>query len=448
MKIIIAGAGEVGTHLAQSLSREEEQEITLIDPQRAVVTDLKKHLDAYILQGNPTYLEDLKRAQVQSADLFISVMPGESENLLACMMASQLGAKSTIARINNHIFLQSEYKRLFEKFGVDRLVYPEELAAENIADSFKYPWARIYIELLNGAFVLVGVKVRNGSELVNRKLNAFKSEGEKRLHVVAIKRFSQTIIPTGESVIEHGDVVFFICLSKDVELIRRLANKRKRTVKDVVLLGGSRIALRTIEKSPSHLRFHLIENNPDKLKNIENSLAPNVRIYEADGRDLAVLEEIGMDTETVFVALTQNSETNILACLAAKRYDVCKTIAKEENIDYIPLAERLDIGTIINKKLIAAGYIYRELLGADTNSVKSLTIAEADVAELQVRYGSKITQKPVKDLGLPSGITLGGLIRNGVAQMINGDTLIQPYDNVVVFCTEVAMSKLSRWFSA
>ncbi len=206
--------------------------------------------------------------------------------------------------------------------------------------------------------------------------------------------------------------------------------------------------MRAIEKVPSNIHFQLVEKDPERIASIENLIPRNVDIYEGDGRDLSVLEELHMDKETVFVALTENSETNILACLAAKRFEVCKTIAKEENIDYIPLAEKLDIGTIINKKLIAAGYIYRALLGSDTKNVKSLSIARADVAELQAKTGSPITQKPVKDLDLPEGITLGGVVRNGIPYMIDGDTILQPYDNVIVFCTGVPMNKLHRWFSS
>ncbi|MDY6147859.1 MAG: Trk system potassium transporter TrkA [Porphyromonas sp.] len=448
MKIIIAGAGEVGTHLARNLAGEEQQDITLMDPDCNVINNFKRRSEIFSVVANPTVLSDLQVCQVDSADLFVSVMPDESNNLLACMMASRLGAKNTIARINNHLYLGEEYKHFFEQLGVNRLIYPEELAAREIADSLKHPWARVYLELLNGAFVLVGVKVRDGSRMVGKPLSFFKEEGEKRVHVVAIKRFDKTIIPRGTTRVESGDVVFFICLSKDIEIVRELTDKPRRKVSNIVILGGSLIAMRAIEKVPSNIHFQLVEKDPERIASIENLIPRNVDIYEGDGRDLSVLEELHMDKETVFVALTENSETNILACLAAKRFEVCKTIAKEENIDYIPLAEKLDIGTIINKKLIAAGYIYRALLGSDTKNVKSLSIARADVAELQAKTGSPITQKPVKDLDLPEGITLGGVVRNGIPYMIDGDTILQPYDNVIVFCTGVPMNKLHRWFSS
>lgn len=447
MKIVIAGAGEVGKHLAEKLSGEEQQEITLMDPDRNVINNLNKRTETFCIAANPAVLHDLQSCQVQNADLFIGVMPDESSNLLACMMASRLGVKSTIARINNHLYLSEEYQHIFQDMGVNKLIYPEELAAQSIADNLKHPWARLYIELLNGAFVLVGVKVRRGSRLVGQPLSFFKGEGEKKVHIVAIKRFDQTIIPNGSTQIEHGDVVFFICLSKDLEIVRELTNKPKYKVRRIVILGGSLIAMRTIEKVSSHIHFHLVEKDHDRIKEISDLIPSNVQVYEGDGRDLSVLEELHMDEETVFIALTENSETNILACLTAKRFNVCKTIAKEENIDYIPLAEKLDIGTIINKKLIAASYIHRELLGIDTKNLKSLTIANADVVELQAKNDTLITRTQVKDLNIPEGITFGGLIRNGIPQMIEGNTVIQPYDSVILFCSGISMTRLNHWFT-
>lgn len=448
MRIVIAGAGEVGSHLVYKLAGEEQQSTTLIDPDRDRLRRVQQKFDAYTVEGDPTKLEDLRLTEVHDCDLFVSVMPGEAENLIACMLASQLGAKKTIARINNHRYLSEHYRRLFGSMGIDNLIYPEELAAEEIANSFKHPWARVYLELLNGAFVLVGVKVRTGSELLGRPLSWTKELGGKTFHVVSIKRRDETLIPDGQTTIEHGDIVFFTCLSKDIDQVRRLCNKQKQHIRRVVMLGGSIIALRTVSKASGSIDFHLIEKDIDRIKEIENTLPSNVHLYDGDGRDLSLLSEIGMGEDTIFVSLTGNSETNILACLAAKRFKVAKTIAKEENIDYIPLAERLDIGTIINKKVIAAGYIFHALLGSDTKTVKSLTIAHTDVAELQAKSGSPITKKPIQDLGLPQGITLGGLVRNGVPMMIDGQMEIQPYDSVVVFCTNTSMDKLSKLFNA
>lgn len=447
MKIIIAGAGEVGTHLALKFSREELQDITLIDPD---AKQIEKFAQAEILSvtGDPLEASLLKECGIAGTDLFISVMPDELTNILACTLAASLGAKETTARINNHRYLGSEYARFLDGLGVKSLIYPEELAAEEINATLSNPWARLYIELFNGNIVLAGVKVREGSQLIGKTLIELPQPERKRYHVVAIKRNSDTIIPTGTTRIEHGDIVFFTALGSDVDEVRRLAGKRKVEVRNVVIMGASSIALRTIQKANPAIKFSLIEREKKRITEISDQLPSNVKLFHGDGRDPSQLMEAGLDNAQVFIALTENSETNVLACLAAKRYNVFKTIAKEENIDYIPLAERLDIGTIINKKLIAAGHIYRTLLGKDTSSVKCLTIANADVAEIVALTNSPITGKAVKYLNLPKGITLGGMVRNGIPRIIDGNTIINPYDLVVVFCHGIPMSQVKALFEA
>ncbi|WP_329903049.1 Trk system potassium transporter TrkA [Porphyromonas pogonae] len=446
MRIVIAGAGEVGTHLAKMLSHED-QDIILIDSDPDRLAFASRRLELMTQVGNPTSLIDLQEAGINKADLFISVTPEESTNITACMLASKLGAQRTIARINNHEYLQGDNHDFFEEMGVDSMIYPEELAAIEIVSTIGNPWARQYIELFNGSIVLIGVKVREGAPLVGKYLHELHKDNNKMFHIVAIKRDFETIIPSGYSQVLHNDIVFFTCSPDSIEDVRRMAGKRNPAVKKVVIMGASRIALRTIMHLPSHIKVCLIEQNKQKCLNLSSVVPSNVEIYHGDGRDPLILKEVGLEEAQVFIALSENSETNVLACLAAKRYGVFKTIAKEENIDYIPLAYRLDIGTLINKKLMAAGHIYRLLLGVDTSSVKCLTVANADVAELIAKRNSKITQKPIKDYKLSPNITFGGLVRNGVPMMINGDTQIEPYDHVVVFCHDISMSKLKDFFS-
>jgi trk system potassium uptake protein TrkA len=244
-----------------------------------------------------------------------------------------------------------------------------------------------------------------------------------------------------------GDIVFFTTTKEHIEDVRKLAGKKDPEVKKVVIMGGSRIALRTCQYLPNNIRVKVIETNKDKSYKIAERVPGNVLIINGDGRDTDLLLQEGIQDAQAFIALTENSSTNILACLAAKRFGVFKTIAKIENIDYISMAENMDIGTVINKKLIAASYIYQFLLDADVSNVKCLTFANADMAELVARPDSKVTRKEVKDLHLPKDMTLGGLIRDGVPMMIKGDTRIQPYDHVAVFCLDTAMRKLEDYFN-
>ena len=445
MKIIIAGAGEVVTHLAKMLS-QEKQDIILMDPNEERLNFTNSSMEILPMVGNPTSIRDLEEAGIRKADLFVSVTPEETTNVAASILASKLGAHKTLARINNYEYLLPKNKELFEKMGIDSMIYPEMLAAKEIVTAVRRPWTRQYWELFGGALILIGVKVRDNSRLVNKHLSELLNE-QKLYHIVAIKRQNETIIPRGTDRIESGDIVFFTTTKSHIEDVRLHAGKRDPEVKKVIIMGGSRIAIRTCQYLPNNIRVKVIETNKEKSHRIAEVVPGNVLIINGDGRDTDLLMQEGIKDAQAFIALTDNSSTNILACLAAKRAGVFKTIAKIENIDYIPLAESMDIGSVINKKLIAASHIYQFLLDADVSNVKCLTFANADVAELVARPDSKITRKQVKDLNLPKDLTLGGLIRDGEPMMIKGDTHIQAYDHVVVFCLDTAMRKLEDYFN-
>lgn len=450
MRIVIAGAGEVGTHLAKMLSNEE-QNIVLMDQDGKKLERASHHLEVLPIEGSPTLLSDLERAHVAGADLFVGVTPDEATNVMACMLAKRVGARHTIARINNPEYLESEYNILMEELGVDSMIYPEELAAREIGSIIEYPWARQYVTLFNGALALVGVKVRNGAPIVGQYLKDLKTllQGDdgKYFHVVAIKRDFDTLIPRGNTRIEHNDLVFFTCDVDHIDLVRKLSGKKAPKIERVVIMGASPVALRTISKISEDIQVALIDIDKDKCLRLSQELPHNVEIYHGDGRDPEIVDEVNLEGSQVFIALTENSETNVLACLAAKRYNVYKTVAKEENIDYIPLAYRLDVGTLINKKLLAAGYIYRTLLGQDTGQVTCLSLVNnAEVIELVARRDSHIVGRRISDLKLPTNMTFGGMMRNGRPCMIDGNTVFEPYDHVVIFYHDLTINTLKELF--
>lgn len=450
MRIVIAGAGEVGTHLAKMLSNEE-QNIVLMDQDGKKLERASHHLEVLPIEGSPTLLSDLERAHVAGADLFVGVTPDEATNVMACMLAKRVGARHTIARINNPEYLESEYNILMEELGVDSMIYPEELAAREIGSIIEYPWARQYVTLFNGALALVGVKVRNGAPIVGQYLKDLKTllsgDDGKYFHVVAIKRDFDTLIPRGNTRIEHNDLVFFTCDVDHIDLVRKLSGKIAPKIERVVIMGASPVALRTISKISEDIQVALIDIDKDKCLRLSQELPHNVEIYHGDGRDPEIVDEVNLEGSQVFIALTENSETNVLACLAAKRYNVYKTVAKEENIDYIPLAYRLDVGTLINKKLLAAGYIYRTLLGQDTGQVTCLSLVNnAEVIELVTRRDSHIVGRRISDLKLPANMTFGGMMRNGRPCMIDGNTVFEPYDHVVIFYHDLTINTLKELF--
>ena len=446
MKIIIAGAGAVGTHLAKLLSGEK-QDIILMDDDEERLGKLGSNFDLLAVNIPPTSISGLKEAGVAGADLFIAVTPDESRNMTACMLATSLGAKKTVARINNYEYLLPKHKEFFAKLGVDSLIYPEMLAAKEIVDAVKMSWIRQWWEFAGGALVLLGTKMKETAEILNVPLHELGGRNIP-FHIVAIKRGSETIIPRGDDTIILNDIVYFTTTKKYIPYIRKIAGKENEAdIRNVMIMGGSRIAVRTVQYMPEYMRTKIIESDFNRCNRLTELVDDKVMIINGDGRDMELLLEEGIKNTEAFVALTGNSETNILACLAAKRLGISKTVAEVENIDYISMAESLDIGTVINKKFIDASHIYQMMLDADVSNVKCLTFANADVAEFTVKAGSRITRSQVKDVGLPKGATIGGLIRNGEGILVTGNTTIMENDHVVVFCLGMMIKKLEKFFN-
>lgn len=432
--------------MAKLLSREK-QDIILIDDSEERLSSLNTNFDLMTVVASPTSIKGLTEVRAGEADLFIAVTPDESRNMTACMLANNLGAQKTVARIDNYEYLLPKHKEFFQRLGVDSLIYPEMLAAKEIVSSIRMSWVRQWWEFCGGALILIGAKMRQEAEILNIPLHKLGGP-ELPYHVVAIKRGNETLIPRGDDSIQLNDIVYFTTTRKYVPYIRKITGKENYAdVRNVMIMGGSRIAVRTAQYVPDYMQVKIIDNDLDRCNRLTELLDDKTMIINGDGRDMDLLIEEGLKNTEAFVALTGNSETNILACLAAKRMGVSKTVAEVENIDYIGMAESLDIGTVINKKMIAASHIYQMMLDADVSNVKCLTFANADVAEFTVKEGARITKHLVKDLGLPKGTTIGGLIRQGEGVVVMGNTQIQAGDHVVVFCLSMMIKKIEKYFN-
>ncbi|MBQ6723583.1 MAG: Trk system potassium transporter TrkA [Paludibacteraceae bacterium] len=443
MRIVIAGAGEVGTHLAKLLSRED-MEISLLDERQDRLGDLSANYDMLTKVGNPTSIHDLRDVGVNGCDLFISVTPHETENMTACLIANSLGAKRTLARIDNYEYLLPENKKFFEQMGLNHLIYPEVLAANEIEESLRTNWMRYHLHLAQGALELCVIKVRTGAKVIGKTFaSGIYNHGKYR--IVAIKRDQDTIIPRGQDTVEVGDMVYCMCPKENMEFMREELGKSKREIKNVIFLGGGRIARKAATELMDEMNIKIIETDRE-LCNILSEKVPNALIINDDGTDMSVLKEEGIQDADAFVAVTDSSEANIFACLAAKRFGVRKTIAEVENLDYIPMAEGLDIGTVLNKKTIAASYIYQMLLDASVRGVHNLTSADAEIVEFEAKEGSLITRRKVKEMNLPSEANIGGIVRANEGILVNGDTQIIPGDLVVLFCKSHVIRNLERFF--
>ena len=447
MKIIIAGAGSVGSHLAGLLTRDN-QDIVLLDEDSDKLAAASEGLDLMTLAVSPTSIMGLREAGVPQADLFIAVTPSETKNMTCCMLAHSLGAKKTVARIDNAEYVDERNRDFFTRMGIGSLIYPEVLAAEEIVASVKRSWVRQYWDVHDGALITLGIKLREeASSLFGQPLKDL-CKPDSPYHIVAIKRDEATIIPGGFDELRLGDIAYFMTTKKFVPQLRQIVGKESYPdVKRLFIMGGGRIAVQTCHKLPDYMDARLIERDYARCMRLTDLLDnDNVIVINGDGRDTKLLQAEGIHQAQAFCALTPETETNILACLAAKRMGVRKTVALVENQEYIDMAEKLDIGTILNKKAIAASHIYQMLLDADVASVKSLTIADADVSEFVAVEGALITRRPVMELGLPKGIAVGGIVRNGEGMLVNGRTQIMPGDRVVCFSRTAEFKNLDRFF--
>lgn len=444
MKIVIAGAGEVGTHLAKLLSNED-QDIILLDNNQERLNLIDANYNLMTWNGSTSSFGSLRDVGIADTDLFIAVTPYETKNITSCAIAKKLGAKKTVARIDNSEFLIPENGKILKDLGADFLIYPENLAAEEISVSLQHNWARYWGELHGGRLLLIGVKLHGDSILINCKLKDLPVQ-QHDFHIAAIKRNNETIIPHGNDEILHDDIVYFITTPPYIQEVRDLCGKKKRVVKKALIMGGTRIARRFASLYHDDYHIKIIDDDRDNCE-IMSTMLPECEIVFGDGRDIEVLRDNNIYQYDAFLALTDSSETNILTCLTAKEFGVPKTIADVENLQFLSQAENLNIGRTINKKLLASSHIFKILLDADESNSKFLALADAEVAEINVKPDAKITRAPVKDLHLPQGMTLAALARGEDIQLISGNTRIEPGDYVVFFCLSGTISKIERWFT-
>ena len=443
MKIVIAGAGEVGSHLAKLLSREE-QDIMLLDDNRERLSVMDANYNLMTLYGSPISFASLRQAGVEKCDLFIAVTPDETTNLLASSMAKSIGAQRTVARIGGYEFHREENRDFVTRLGVNATIYPEFLAAQEIRTALTRTWVRHWFELHDGEIIILGVKLRDNAKIIGMQLKDF-AQVEHNFHVAAIKRNHETIIPRGDDVIQDNDILYFATTNDHVNDLIDLCGKVEHKIKKILIMGGSRIAIRLAALVGNEYRIKIIDSDYDKCHQLPEK-CPDCDIVYGDARDIEMLREEGIGDIDAFIALTNSSETNILTCLTAKELGVKKTIAEVEDIQFISEAESLNIGTIINKKLLASSKIFQFLIDLDVSSSKCLALSDAEVAEIEAAPNSKITRDKVRNLNLPYGMTIAAMIRDGKGMLVNGNTEIREGDHVVVFCMYGSIHKSEKLF--
>ncbi len=448
MKIIIAGAGEVGFHLAKLLSFES-QDITLIDNNREHLIYADTHLDIRTIKGDATSIAILKDSHVKHVDLVIAVTSSEATNITVCVLAKQLGAKRTIARISNTEFLENKEEIGFVQFGIDELISPEALAAREIELLLNQSAFNDSYEFEDGALTMIGLNLSRTALFVGKTVkDAAKIFPKLHFMPIAIQRFGTqyTLIPRGDTQFKEGDQVYFVTVSSGVEELYKLTGKVKHTIKNVMILGGSKIGKKTArDLCRNNFNVKLIESDREKAFDLADEL-PNALIINSDGRNVELLVEENIHDMDAFIAVTGNSETNIMSCLVAKSKSVKKTIALVENMDYFQLSHTIGIDTLINKKLLAANNIFRYIRKGEVVAMTKLNNMNAELLEFIVKPTSQVSDKRIKDLDFPRSAIIGGIIRNGEGLIALGDFLIKAGDRIVVCCLPRSINKVEKLF--
>ncbi|MDF9800746.1 trk system potassium uptake protein TrkA [Catalinimonas alkaloidigena] len=445
MRIIIAGAGDVGKHLAKLLAYEN-QDIVVIDLNQERLRQLGSQLDVSTIRGSATSFRVLKDANVAEADLLIAVTESEEVNLATSFIAKQLGVKRTVARISNEEYLMSKETLDLRKVGIDELISPESLAAREIRRLLRIAAVTDSFEFDQGLLSLIGITIDRASPLLNHSLaETSRLNPHNTFVTVAILRDGKTIIPRGDTRIEPNDHVYFIAEPNGIDRVLDLTGKKKIEIKNIMILGGSKAAYHTARKLSTNYNVKLIERDRDKCFELADQL-PKSLIINGDGRDVEILEEEGLANMDAFLALTGDSETNIISCLVAKDKGVKKTIALVENIDYIHLSQNIGVDTMINKKLIAANFIFRYIRKGDVVSITGIHGVEAEILEYEVNNNCRIVNKQLKDLEFPKEAVIGGVVRNGKGQVAMGNFQFEPNDRVVILSKRESLSDVEKFF--
>lgn len=448
MNIIIAGIGEVGTQVAIKLSKSAHR-VVAIDPDPENLQWLNDQADLITLTGSATSIPILKKAEIAHADLFIAVAHAEETNIVAALLAKKLGAAKVIARIDTNEYLEEDNKELLKSMGINTLIYPEKLASRAVISMLGETGTSEMLDFGEGRLVFSTLQIDNSTSFVGQSLKAIaKRPWKDDYRIAAISRIGETIIPRGDDVLLPGDNIYVISTKRGIEEWRRLLGGEHFQVNSLIVVGASRIGIRTCLDLEGKVKsIKLIENDPAKCRAIR-PLFRHTLLLNEDGRDTDFLIEEGLDSTDAFVAVTGDSETNILTCMAAKRAGTKQIIAEVENFTYISLAESIGIDNVINKKLIAASYIYKYTMGGGVLHMHYLSGTDAEVVEFEAQKNSLATRSRLKDLNFPKHAIAGGVIHDGEATIATGDTTIAEGDRVVVFALGSAVDKLAKFFKA
>ena len=445
MKIIIAGAGDLGSHLAKLLS-SESHDIYLIDLNKERLNTISSQIDVFTIAGDAKSVEIMEQKLISSCDLLIAVTSSEETNMLICILGKKLGAKRTIARINDVNIIKENKEHFYNELGIDTLISPTYLATLEIQRLVNQSAFTDDIEFVNGKLTVFGISLSENSNLINKTVRESADLNPNlSFKPLALHRDDLTLIVNGETVLKENDIVYFISLKDSIPNIIKLCGKNNFKIKDVMIIGGSRIGINTAELLENDFRVTLVEKDKVTCQQMANTLKKTL-IINIDGHDVKMLEEEGLTEIDALISVTADSEMNIMTSLVGKSHGIKKTIARIENFDYINLSQSIGIDTLINKKIIAADNIFKFVRKGNVSLVANLHGTDAEIIEFIVKDGSKITKSPINKLNFPNSSKIAGVIRNGIPIIPFGDFHLKENDKTIVFSLTESIQKIEKFF--
>ena len=445
MKIIIAGAGDLGSHLAKLLS-SESHDIYLLDKNEERLNTISSQIDVFTIAGDAKSVEIMEQKLISSCDLLIAVTSSEETNMLICILGKKLGAKRTIARINDVNIIKENKEHFYNELGIDTLISPTYLATLEIQRLVNQSAFTDDIEFENGKLTVFGISLSKNSKLINKTVRESADLNPNlSFKPLALHRNNLTLIVSGETILKENDIVYFISLKESIPNIIKLCGKNNFKIKDVMIIGGSRIGINTAELLENDFRVILIEKDKTICDQMANILK-NTLVINIDGHDVKMLEEEGLTEIDALISVTADSEMNIMTSLVGKSHGIKKTIARIENFDYINLSQSIGIDTLINKKIIAADNIFKFVRKGNVSLVANLHGTDAEIIEFIVKAGSKITKYPISKLNFPSSSKIAGVIRNGNPIIAFGDFHLKENDKIIVFSLTESIKEIEKFF--
>jgi len=435
----------MGYHLAEQLSYDNK-DITLIDTEREVLDYVSSKLDVLTVLGDATSIDILQRANVSSASMVLAVTTSEKTNIVAAVLAKQLGAKRVMARVRNHSYLNNENINYFQNLGIDNLISPTMLCSREIFNMIQNSSFTEVFDFEGGKLNIVGVTLDQTNPLVNQRIMDMKLNPIfEDIRIIAILRDLKTIIPRGSTIIRNHDHVFFISNKKHTESILDLIGQKKRTIKNIMIIGGDDMALTTALKLEDHFRVTLVNKDKERCKWLAENL-PNTLIINGDYKNIELLIEEGLEQMDAFLALTESSETNIITSLSAKNHGVYKTIAHVDTREYIHISHSIGVDSLINKKLVAANEISRYLKKGTVEAVSGIYGVDAEFIQYSVCKNNRLTKYALKDLHFPDTAIVAGVIRGEDVFIPDGDFELQMNDKAIVLALPQAKGPLEKLF--